>query len=358
MTDTDPNPQAFAPPQPTDPDGAQARVRQQTAPGMGGVAGGPPVAGQAPVQAPREGDVTPVLPRGPEGVPMGQAAPPAPIRGVVLEGTPVPPEATDALLSGLLNGENESYFHKTKPAAASSGEAAVAYAAGPHPLMPASPTPPPQPAVLLRQSVEMDAVNIAALMAQRQGQGAARAQAPDQTPPPGDADVERRRLPTEVMAPLVVPMKGRWVDRWLAFGLTAAVVALAAVAVVRWLAPAGAGAATGEGSEAAKGRTGPVAVPQPHSDSIAVTAVGTGRVAPPPVVAAASVALVAPPPPVPVPEATAEGTKGQDVEGVVTGRPSPEARVPALPVRSPAGTGPAPSDSAPPAPKGDMKRAL
>lgn len=74
------------------------------------------------------------------------------------EQTPVPPEMTDGLLSGLIAGENEAYFRRAKAAPASNGDAAAAFHGGPSALGAGNPTPPPEPPVLLRRSVETEIV--------------------------------------------------------------------------------------------------------------------------------------------------------------------------------------------------------
>jgi hypothetical protein len=86
----------------------------------------------------------------PEGLGL---SPSAPLGG---EPTPVPPETTDGLLSGLMAGENEGYFRRAKEASASNGDAAVAFHGGPRSVSVGNPTPPPEAPVLLRRSVEMD----------------------------------------------------------------------------------------------------------------------------------------------------------------------------------------------------------
>src|SRR5450631_4219676 len=105
--DTDPNPKAPLAEGPADPLAAlpPPRERKPTEPGIG-----PPGLAESPVgPAAFANDVTPVLPpRGPDAITQDEKPAPAPPRvAVLLEGTPIPPEATEALLNGLIEGENE-----------------------------------------------------------------------------------------------------------------------------------------------------------------------------------------------------------------------------------------------------------
>jgi S-DNA-T family DNA segregation ATPase FtsK/SpoIIIE len=237
-TDTDPNPKAPLVEGTADPLAAlpPPRERQLTAPGIGA----PGLAESPDRPAAAASDVTPVLPpRGPDAITHDEN--PAPPRvAMLLEGTPVPPEATEALLNGLITGENESYFHKAKPASESSGEAAVAYAAGPHVVTKANPTAAPQPAVMLRRSLELDIAGGPATPARVAPAAASPPPPAPASPLPQLPEVDRLRAtaPSEMTMPLVVPLKGRSLDRWLAFLLAAALAGLAGIAMVRWLTPA------------------------------------------------------------------------------------------------------------------------
>jgi hypothetical protein len=137
--------------------------------------------------------------------------------------TPVPPE--DGLLNGLIASESEAYFHRAKAASASSGEAAAAFHAEPRALAQGNPTPPPEPPVLLRRSVEMDIAEASALAAR---------------PPPAEAPTDpiprdlRRATPPDATIPLPAP-RGPLLERVLAFAVAVMVVGIVGILVVRWL---------------------------------------------------------------------------------------------------------------------------
>jgi hypothetical protein len=137
--------------------------------------------------------------------------------------TPVPPE--DGLLNGLIASESEAYFHRAKAASASSGEAAAAFHAEPRELAQGNPTPPPEPPVLLRRSVEMDIAEASALAAR---------------PPPAEAPTDpiprdlRRATPPDATIPLPAP-RGPMLERVLAFAVAVMVVGIIGILLVRWL---------------------------------------------------------------------------------------------------------------------------
>jgi len=246
----------------TDPDIQSHLATKTTDPGIA-----PPKVEAPPRQDP-PGEITPVLPP-----PSGPASVRAPRVAVILEGTPVPPEATDALLAGLARAETDAYFHKAKPASESHGEAAVAFASGPRPLPAANPTPPPQPAVMLRRSLEMDII---------------RAAQPVEPPPPPAEPPPRRRSPSagDVFGgavtqprqaepdPPAKPVRPKWVDRGLAFGATALIATIVGVVTVRLLSPAAPEEGTSPTASNAAAPGPPIAAP-PARSAVAVPPVPT-----------------------------------------------------------------------------------
>jgi hypothetical protein len=291
-------------------------------------------------------DITPVMPRSdaitqetpaPAGAnaPVAPAATAGPRVAVLLEGTPVPPEATEALLTGLLKGENESYFHKAKPASESSGEAAVAYAAGPHVVSRSNPTPPPQPAVMLRRSLELDIAGGPATPPPP-----AVASPPEPPPPPtpptptvppsADRDRLRATAPTEQTMPLVVPLKGKWVDRWLAFVLAAALAGLVCMGMVHWLSPV-------------VDAPAPSVAPPPRP-TVTSPSVSRPRVLPPSATTAGAATASAGP--------VAPATSAAPIAD-----PTTDEQGSARPPRASTSSAP-PAASALPAPKSDVKRAM
>jgi hypothetical protein len=144
--------------------------------------------------------------------------------------TPVPPELTDGLLSGLIASENEAYFRKAKAGSDSSGEAAAAFHGKPHVVAPGNPTPAPEPPVLLRRSVEVELADREAL---------ARANPPPvldrkdrDTDPP--SPVRRMESMPEPTVPLPEP-RTVWTEKAIAFGLAALAVGALGIILVRWI---------------------------------------------------------------------------------------------------------------------------
>ncbi len=356
-TDTDPSLGEPTPPGPEARlDGSPSRPRVPTSPGLAPVPAEPP---QLALAGPT-GEVTPVLP---PRTPGDKTAPnpPAPPVAMLLEGTPVPPEATDALLTGLLNGENASYFNKAKPSSESSGEAAVAYHAGPHALSAASPTPVPQPAVMLRRSVEMDIVSVAALGLAPAPGGVQTPESPaeDQGPPAVESSPPSARrmasAPTEMTLPFVVPLKGRWLDRWLAFAAAAAFAGVIGIVMVHWLSPV-----PPPETPAAAGPVTPTATTGPGPSAVAAMPAAPAMTIPPvppavdpPVAPADSPkpAALAPASAPPVTPSTAHAAQAVAPRSTGHGPASAKPIVPALPPSA---------SAAPPVPpaKGDMKREI
>lgn len=306
----------------TDPDSPLTRQRVATDPGLGA-----PRKAQTPAGS--DGDPTPVL------APKGDDAPSRPFAMKPrTDPTPVP-ATTDMLLSGLIASESEAYFKKTKPAAESSGEAAVAFAAGPHTLQTRNPTPPPEPAILLRRSLEMDLVK-----------GADKRD--DPTPPTalysgasGASSPPRRREPepTEIDMPLR-PGRPIWVERSGAFIAAALIVGAVGMLLFRWMAP------HAQPSEA----TPFVAPPVQPSMQPSMQTSGAQPAAPAPRPPLVTTAMVqAPQAPVATPPETA-----------------PVKASSSRPVTAPRGMGPGPSRMLPPPdpgdpvppPKDDVKRTL
>ncbi len=238
------------------------------------------------------------------------------------DSTPVPPE-TDGLLSGLIASENEAYFRKAKPGSQSSGEAAAAFHGQPRAVAPGNPTPPPEPPVLLRRSVELELANPPPPLERAQRD----------TDPPARVRPAPETLP-EPTVPLPAP-RGAWTDRAIAFGLAALAVGALGIIAVRWIG----------GSE-------------PASSTRPVT---TSTAAPP--VAQAPPGPAIPPPPAVVPpppaiDPTSLSAEPQSVPETPLSRPGKAPRTPpgSRHVAGQAGSA-APGEVLPP-PKDDVKRSM
>jgi hypothetical protein len=305
----------------TDP-GLGVTVGNRTDPGVAPVRAleivGDSSATPAPVAVDREAE-TPVPPI--SAVPA-RAVPPAAAR---LGGdmTPVPPE-TDGLLSGLIASENEAYFRKAKAGAQSSGEAAAAFHGAPHAVAPGNPTPPPEPPVLLRRSVEMELADVDAL-ATAGGADVGRAQR-DTDPP---SAVKPKQELSEPTLPLPEP-RAAWTDKAVAFGLAVLAVGAIGVILVKW--------AGGSAPE-----TPPVEVTHTAPTSTAVAPPVTAAIPPPPVETAA---------PPPVDTAVAEPVSPEPSAA----RPNRGPRVRRTPGSAP-GSSSGPVEVAP-SPKDDVKRTM
>jgi hypothetical protein len=239
--------------------------------------------------------------------------------------TPVPPE-TDGLLSGLIASENEAYFRKAKASSQSSGEAAAAFHGAPHAVAPGNPTPPPEPPVLLRRSVEMELADVDAL-ARAGGADVGRAQR-DTDPPSPVRPIPELSEPT---LPLPEP-RAAWTDKAVAFGLAVLAVGAIGVILVKW---------TGGSAP----ETPPAEVTHAAPDSTAVVPPVTAAIPPPPPVQPAA--------PLPVDTAVQAEPVGPEPSAV---RPTRGPRVRRVPGAVP-GASSGPVEVAPP-PKDDVKRSM
>jgi hypothetical protein len=267
----------------TDP-GLGVTVRERTDPGVA-----PVVSTPATLERVREGvdrdAETPVPP-----ISLSSPARDMPRAAARIGGdpTPVPPELTDGLLSGLIASENEAYFRKAKAGSESSGEAAAAFHGKPHVVAPGNPTPPPEPPVLLRRSVEVELADREAL---------ARANPPPvlerkdrDTDPP--SPVRRMESMPEPTVPLPEP-RTVWTEKAIAFGLAVLAVGALGIIVVRWVggsAPAasqanptrGTASTTTAAPPVAQGAPAPeVQIPPPPTAAPAPAAVDTAVAAEP-----------------------------------------------------------------------------
>jgi hypothetical protein len=256
------------------------------------------------------------------------------------EPTPVPAEMTDGLLSGLIASESEAYFRRAKAASASSGDAAAAFHGGPRALAPGSPTPAPEPPVLLRRSVEMDIVEaeragVIPSKPEPQLEDEAENSLGDTTDPnPGDF---RRRVPLDPTLPLPAP-RAPWLEKALAFGIAVVAVSLIGVLLVRWLS----------GND-----------PGPSAPVSAVSPVGQEPVVAAQPVAPPQAAVPIPPPPaaetvVPSPQPVNQAATPSAAEPPVRSSKGPGPRVTP---RAAQGTGGPAPETLPP-PKDDVKRSM
>jgi hypothetical protein len=276
--------------------------------------------------APTPPPVAPVAPavRAPSVLDASPELPPLAVR---LGGDPTPvPETTDGLLNGLIASENEAYFRRAKAASASSGEAAAAFHGQPRAVSPGSPTPPPEPPVLLRKSVEMDIDEAAKVAPQRRDRSEATTE-----PNPLDVPVAPRAVPEDRLPDPTIELpepRPPWIEKAVAFGVAVLAVGAIGLLLVRWLSP-----------DEAKGT--------PPTTSAAPPVVQTA--APP-----LPVASIPPPPPrAPAPSAdptpTAEAQPARPVKATPPSSPRTTPRA----ARSAEG----PQEVVPP-PKDDVKRSM
>jgi hypothetical protein len=257
------------------------------------------------------------------------------------DATPVPAELTDGLLNGLLASQNEAYFRRAKAASASSGEAAAAFHGEPHVVPQGSPTPAPEPPVLLRRSVEMDIAKT-----QEEPQANREPAAIPETELPTNPKQARIResTPSDATVPLPAP-RSRWIEKALAFAVAVMVVGIVGILLVRWLSDEPANRPLGNPALAHP----PLATPATSAHAAATRA-------------EAPVAAPAPADPAPVsPSAPAAQTQPPPTEALPvrpTGKGSPSRgdNSQAAPVRAPR---PAPSPGEVlPREKDDVKRSM
>ncbi len=226
----------------TDPDGP-AHPHVPTDPGLGAAKTtetGPP-AGVKPSEVTTEpgpssvkaslrdaASVTPILDAKGQVVEI-TPIPVEPLPAASPDPTPVPPGATERLLNGLLRAENDAYFHKTKQASESSGEGAAAFHTSPRLVDPGNSTPPPEPPVLLRRSVEKDIADLGAGLASK-GKSERRSDPPSIL----DAPMRRGLEPTDISLPKA-PGRSHWVERIVAVAGAAVAVTLLSLLVLRWM---------------------------------------------------------------------------------------------------------------------------
>jgi len=194
-------------------------------------------------------------------------------------GDPTPvPETTDGLLNGLIANENEAYFRRAKAASASSGEAAAAFHGDPRPVAAGSPTPPPEPPVLLRQSVEMDIEKASTIGARRLHRSEVTTEPNPIDPPVAVRGALEERLPDPTIE-LPEP-RPAWVQKALAFGIAVLAVGAVGLLLLRWLsnddvketAPAAPSAAPVVQTAALPPEPGPAIPPPPPASSPEPTA--------------------------------------------------------------------------------------
>jgi hypothetical protein len=243
--------------------------------------------------------------------------------------TPVPAEMTDGLLSGLIASENEAYFRRAKAASASAGDAAAAFHGEPRPVSPGNPTPPPEPPVLLRRSVEMDIVEAAHSASSRRERS-------EVTTEPNPVDLRfapREALPDPTM-PLPEP-RPPWAEKAVAFGAAVLAVGVIGVLLVRWLS----GGPTPATPQTAQSEVQTASPPVPPSVPVEPRA--------------ASIPSAQTPDPTPTAEAQPARTSGASGRPVSPGQ-GPRT-TPTTP-RAPHSSG-APPEVVPP-PKDDVKRSM
>jgi hypothetical protein len=195
----------------------EKRPRVPTDPGLGEpkaiTAPGPPPVAPLPV-------VDRNAPTPPEESPTESPSPrPVAVR-LGGEPTPLPPEATEGLLTSLIESESEAYFRREK-ASESHGESAVAFHGAPHALSPGVATPLPEPAVMLRSSVELDIAEIA--------NAALHDSALEDT-----RRMTRRSAVSRDPTLTLAPPRSVSSDKWIAFGAAAVIVAAIGIVGVRW----------------------------------------------------------------------------------------------------------------------------
>jgi hypothetical protein len=346
---------------------SNARTAERTDPGVAPPASMPStlevLTEPAPLRAPVAGvdrdaatPVAPLVRPYPERV-IPIASAPLPNVRSQSDATPVPPE-TDGLLNGLIASENEAYFRKAKAGAQSSGEAAAAFHVEAQAVAPANLTPPPEPRVVLRRSLDMEIADAEALVGKavpaasplelavteppafdpaidaRAERAAEEERATRDTDPPAPV---RERL-AEPTVPLLPDPRSQWTDKAIAFGLAALAVGAVGIIAVRWFG----------GSSAS-----------PSPTEVTAPAHAT---APPPVEVAPLPSIPAPPPPAAIP-----------APSVVNTAMSAEPAVPEAPVQRPVGRPPRvnpttrrapvpggssePAEVTPPA-KDDVKRSM
>jgi hypothetical protein len=244
--------------------------------------------------------------------------------------TPVPPE--DRLLSGLLESESEAYFRKTKPASESSGQAAAAFHGAARAVQPGVSTPLPEPPVMLRSSVELDIAEVA--------KRASHPEVRDLAALVGETlgIPSRSRVTLEPTVTLGAP-RSAWVDKWIAFGAAAVVVAVVGILGVRWFAGSGAPEAASMAKKAATATPTATATATP-------TPTGTGT-------PTGTATAIPTPTPTPTPTESAVGVQAPSGARSGSKAPIPPPRTTRPRVAAPLSV---PPDA--PSPKDDVKRSM
>jgi hypothetical protein len=212
----------------------------------------------------------PISHRHAQAPPLPLSASPSP-RPVVVrfggEPTPLPPEVTEGLLSGLIASENEAYFQKTKAAAESAGEANASFHGAAHSISPGIPTPLPEPPVMLRTSVELDIANAAAL--RTKGDGAGR-----------ELEKTQRIVRPKSASPdptfTMPPPRSAWGDKWIAFAGVAVTLGAVGILAVRWLDEGGTAASQEATSATPTATPTPTPTPTPTESATPTAEVDAG----------------------------------------------------------------------------------
>jgi hypothetical protein len=267
------------------------------------------------------------VPRAPNVLDASPELPPIATR---VGGDPTPvPETTDGLLNGLIASENEAYFRRAKPAAASSGEAAAAFHGDPHPVAPGNPTPPPEPPVLLRRSVEMDIEEAARIGSRPRDRSEVTTE-----PNPLDLPIaQRSALEGPSPDPTIELPEPRpaWTEKAVAFGIAVLAVGAIGLLLLRWLS-------TDDGKTTAP----PASTAPPVVQTAAPLPPVSGTAIPPPQPASS---------PEPTPMAEAQPPPKSTVRGTSATPPAPRT----IPRASHSAEGP---QEAVPPPKDDVKRSM
>jgi hypothetical protein len=263
------------------------------------------------------------------------------------EPTPLPLEATEGLLSGLIESENEAYFRKTKPSSESSGESAAAFHGAPHSVQPGIATPLPEPAVMLRSSLERDLAEVA----KATSQPTAAAAALEET-----QRIARRRDVSHDPTLTLAPPRSTLADKWIAFGVAVVTVAAIGILGVRWLwaenPPIPTVGAGKGGTNTVPIGTAVSAIPTPTALAIPMP-IATATTIPAPTAAAAQTPTATPTPTEGVAPAGAPAVRGgSKVEGA-----PPRAAGSAGRPQHAGGAASAPPQYFPP-PKDDIKRTM